>query len=247
MRFFANMWSHRVNCKYTMLPEILEERIRLTAGEQVVDGLIAYPSTGRPRFSALIAGAHPLLGGGAGNNIVKMLREGLSSTGATFAMDYPMPSSAEGSERWERMVSEFWRTSHVPEERHWLDGGRLAFEQLQRIIDAPIVLIGYSFGCWVASELAASTGVHAVICISPNPGEHELSGLNSRKAPLLIVASDNDFSCPAPTLRDWYQPIAKPKRLDVLSGAEHFFRGRESEVLGAVRSFLVGLHLWTVP
>jgi len=52
------------------------------------------------------------------------------------------------------------------------------------------------------------------------------------------MSSDNDFSCPLHVLEDWFNAVRPPKERRLIAGAEHFFRGREQEGVGAVSSFL---------
>lgn len=219
---------------------ILDELTRFESDGLSLEGRLAYPESANPTFAALIAGAHPLLGGREENNVADAVRTGLAAAGAVaMTFNYRGVGGSEaGGFDWERMIADFWREGRVPEEQLWLSDAKNALNHLRTIIDAPKVLVGYSFGCWVISQLAAAANPPATILISPNPTQHDLSGVDTASAPLLVVSSDNDFSCPLDSLQAWFTERHDPKRHALLPGAEHFFRQREAEVVENVCNFL---------
>lgn len=220
--------------------DVFDERVQFNSGGIALRGQLCYPTSGKPALAALLLGAHPLLGGDANNNVLHALREGLAGRGmTTFSFDYRGTGGSDaGGLDWERMIGDFWRDNRVPEESLWIADARAAFEWLRAAVDAPRALIGYSFGCRVLAELAASCAAQALVCVSPNPAQHDLSRIEDARVPLLVLSSDNDFSCPFHVLEDWFNAVRPPKERRLIAGAEHFFRGREQEVVEAVSSFL---------
>lgn len=212
----------------------------------MLNGQLAYPESGRPHWAALIVGAHPLLGAKPGNNIVDALRSSLAMNGAvTMSFSYRGTGASDsGNLDWQRMISDFWRDSHVAEESTWLEDGRSALEFLRTVVRSPIVLVGYSFGCWIVSCLHATRNAAAAVFISPNPTQHDLSGINAGGIPLLVISSDNDFSCPVEILRSWFDSLHNPKTHVLIPQGEHFFRGREAEVAEATNAQLAA---WVIP
>jgi len=193
----------------------------------------------------LIAGAHPLLGGNMQNNVTTALRRGLAQQGAAaLTFEYRRPTNSDTNDvSWPALIDEFWRTHHVACEPVWRRDSGDALRFLRHAVSASTVLVGYSFGCWSLAELSASNSAAALVCISPNPNDHDLETLRSASAPLLVVTSDNDFSCTLDRLMEWYESLRGPKALECRPGAEHFFRGREDEIVRIVAGFLQSLNL----
>lgn len=224
----------------SMAADVVDEIVLIKVGAGTVRGRLAYPAAGRPALAALLLGAHPLLGGDADNNVLRALREGLVSRGAAvLSFDYRGTGGSDaGGLNWERMIADFWRDSRVTEEFLWVDDARAARDWLRATVRSRLVLVGYSFGCRVLSELAASSEAQALVCVSPNPAQHDLSKLAETQIPLFVVSSDNDFSCAASVLESWYDAQRSPRQRLLMAGAEHFFRGRESELVYGVCAFL---------
>ena len=127
----------------------------------------------------------------------------------------------------QRMISDFWKDNRVFEESLWLEDGRSALHHFKSAVTCPVVLIGYSFGCWVVSELSISSRPAAIVCVSPNPTQHDLSGLSAAAAQLRVISSDNDFSCSLEAMQTWFCKLQPKKHHTLIPQAEHFFRGRE--------------------
>ncbi|MCA9255109.1 MAG: alpha/beta fold hydrolase [Phycisphaerales bacterium] len=221
--------------------DILEERLRFESDGLSLEARLAYEQHIQPACAALIAGAHPLLGGHAENNVAQSLRSDLAAAGvATMTFNYRGVIRDDGSDLdWSRMVSEFWERGSVPEEALWWRDAKSALRELRRCVEVPIVLVGYSFGCWIVSRLIDCASPAAVICVSPNPGQHDMPALRRNRGPLLVVSSDDDFSCSLDELRRWFADLPAPKQHTLIPQAEHFFRGREREVSAAATTFLV--------
>ena len=224
---------------------VFEEIVAIPADGTTLSGQLAYPPSGRPTCAVLIMGAHPLLGGNMHNNVTTALRLGLAQRGAaTLTFEYQSPRQVGGGEiDWPSLLTEFWRTNHVGYESIWRNDSGFALRYIRDTVPGRIVLIGYSFGCWSLAELAKVTEPDAFVCVSPNPAEHHLDGLRSVASPLLVITSDNDFSCPQERVKEWFQSLCGPKFLDCRTEAEHFFRGREREIVQVVADFLTAWEL----
>lgn len=220
--------------------EALDEIVQFDCGECRLAGRLSYPANGRPTMAAVLMGAHPLLGGDVDNNVIAAIRHALAAHGAaalSFAYRGTRGDDSAGLD-WERMIADFWRDQRVPEEALWLEDARAACRWLRTNVRARVVLFGYSFGCRLLSELLPSREFDALVCLSPNPAAHDLTNLARCGVPLLVVSSDNDFSCSIDDLRRWFEPGLPRRSLIVLHGAEHFFRNRESELTDTVLAFL---------
>ncbi|MFQ5494914.1 MAG: alpha/beta hydrolase, partial [Phycisphaerae bacterium] len=218
---------------------MIEENVRIQGQRRMLAGILAYPPD-QARAGALIAGPHPFLGGDMGNNVVSALLKTLASRGAvTLAFDYGGVGESEGgpADR-PAAMSAFWKEGALPEEGDWADDAGAALAALRQWCDLPPVLIGYSFGCWTVVRHAQGSEAAAIVLISPNPRRHAFDALSGCPAPLLMIHSDNDFTCSVSEIMTWFESIREPKRRVRLSAGEHFFRGRETEVTTAVLEFL---------
>ncbi len=222
----------------TRMTTYVEEHVLIPGDGMNLDGRLAYSENLRPACTVLIAGAHPLLGGNMSNNVVSAIRAGLAALGAvSLSFEYRQPADASPA-AWAAMLTEFWQSHHVKHEAQWRDDACSAARFLKRICAAPMVLVGYSFGCWAIGESAAAPGSAALVFVSPNPVDHDLGAIDTASAPLLVIASDNDFCCALSQLHIWLDSLHGSFVFRTMSGAAHFFRGRESELVDLIADFL---------
>ncbi len=222
---------------------IIEECVRLQRVGHTLDGILAYPNR-LTDGAALIAGPHPLLGGDMRNNVVNSLLKALVSQGCvTLTFDYSgVGDSGGGPADWPAVMSKFWKTGTFVEENDWTDDTRCAMDSLRQWCDMTPVLLGYSFGCWTISKNLRESCAKAIVLISPNPKQHDFEQLSLCQAPLLVIHSDNDFTCDASEMKAWFDSIREPKTRIQWPTGEHFFRGQEMEVTMTVLDFLQQHH-----
>jgi alpha/beta superfamily hydrolase len=221
--------------------ETCEEHVAISVGTADLSGVLAYPSAGEVTLGAVIAGPHPLLGGNLRSNVVRSLRQALAEAGcAALTFDYrALDQMGSKSRDWSAITAEFWRDSRCEEEHFWVEEFRWAARALADWCGPlPVVLVGYSFGCWVVAQHAAVLDAAAVILVSPNPRRHDFSGLGSVRAPLLVIQSDGDFTCGLHEGEQWFHTLREPKQRRVLPTSGHFFRGREGELAASAVGFL---------
>lgn len=218
---------------------VIQENVRIQGPGGMLEGLLAYP-TERVSCSALIAGPHPFLGGDMGNNVVTALLNALASQGAVaLAFNYGGVGGSEGGPAdWPAIMSAFWKDGTFKEEHDWASDTGSAITALRQWCDLPPLLIGYSFGCWTLVGNLRDSGAQAIVLISPNPRQHAFDPLSACPVPLLLIHSDNDFTCSVSQTIAWAESIREPKTRIQLSAGEHFFRGHEEEVTGTVLKFL---------
>lgn len=223
---------------------IIEESVRIPGPGRELEGLLVYPAADAS-CSALIAGPHPYLGGDMRNNVVSSLLKTLASQGSVaLAFNYGGVGASEGGPAdWPSTMSAFWKDGAFKEEDDWVDDVGSAMTALKQWCDLPQVLIGYSFGCWAVARHLRETHIEAVVFISPNPSRHDFAELSACPAPLLLIHSDNDFTCSVPDMVKWSESIREPKTRVQLPASEHFFRGHESVVATSVLEFLQQNHL----
>ena len=114
------------------------------------------------------------------------------------------------------------------------DDAAAALETLslrEEVDSSRIGLAGYSFGAAVAIQAAMSTpAVQAVAAIAaPAPQMRAFSGLELLQ-PKLFILGDHDHDFPVDQFRFLTKRFADPRQTEVISGADHFFRGYEADV-----------------
>ena len=100
-------------------------------------------------------------------------------------------------------------------------------------------MAGYSFGAGVGLLAGATDArVTALVGIAPPIARRDMSLLHTCTKAKLFVTGDKDHVCPLPGLEDLLTRCPEPKALALISGADHFFLGREAEVAEAVVTFI---------
>jgi uncharacterized protein len=120
-----------------------------------------------------------------------------------------------------------------------------AIDRVRQDVAGPTVLVGWSFGAWIALRQAvADRRVAALVLVAiplargsgarPLPTLGDLGGL---RTPVLLVAGDRDGICPVEELRNLADWIPEARTL-LFRGADHFFGRREGEVAASVGGWL---------
>jgi len=107
-----------------------------------------------------------------------------------------------------------------------------ALDFLKAKVPGPCFVVGYSFGAAVAAR-ALTEGLDAAgaVLISPPIAFMDLEFLAETPRISLVVAGDRDDLCPLAEVEDLCQRHQPPVDLRVVSGADHFYGGREKELL----------------
>lgn len=220
------------------MPEILQEHVAVRGPRGRMAGEIAY-LPGELRAAALLINPHPLMGGRMDNNVVARLACGAAAQGSlALRFDYAGVGDSDGPPvDVAASMQEFWSTGRAPEDPLMIDDARAALAWLRRQADLPTVLIGYSFGAHVATEILDDL-TEAVILIAPTINRHDFALLQRRAIDTLIVHSDNDFATGQDDLKSWMDALPGSVQTVCLPGADHFFRGMEDELVAACCSFI---------
>jgi uncharacterized protein len=218
---------------------IVREQVRIPVMHGSLAGELAYHSSQRPRFAAVLVNPHPHMGGSMQNNLIAALATGLAAAGgATLRFDYRGVGQSDGTHLdLTRSLAEFWQSGHAPEDPLMIDDARAAMEWMRGTVHAPTIVVGYSFGCYAAVH-ALRASPDALILISPTISQHDLTRLAEFSPRTLVLHSDNDFATPADATRSWVSQFDFPIVSICYSGAEHFFRGRENGVIADCTRFV---------
>lgn len=167
---------------------------------------VADPGAGR-RACAVIAHPHPLYGGTLDNKVVQTLAKAFLALGmATLRFNFRGVGNSDGV----------------------FDDGRGECEDMQAVIDhasatfgdLPLVLAGFSFGGFVAAEVAKTRPPKALVLIAPAVNRFPVPAVPEGT---LIVHGEEDDVVLLSDVMAWARPQQLP--VVVFPGTGHFFHG----------------------
>ena len=201
-----------------------EETVHFRTGGLQIEGRVAVPPTAK--VAAVICHPHPQYGGDMNNNVVLAVATSLQRAGvATLRFNFRGVGASEGSYAGGRGEA---------------DDARGAVKFLGGCVGVTTVaLAGYSFGALVALRAGHDHAhVSHLAAIAPPVSMFDVGFLSGCAKPKLFVLGDRDQYCPLATLERCVADLVEPKSLHRMSGADHFFGGREAQVAELVTAFL---------
>jgi uncharacterized protein len=176
-----------------------------------IECAIDEPSPGarsQPRGVAVLCHPHPQHGGTLDNKVVQTLARALVQLGYTSVrFNFRGVGASQGS--WD-------------EGRGEVDDA-LAVVAAHRVSALPLVLGGFSFGGYVASQAALKLSNPAERLVLVGPAVQSFAVANV-PADTLVIHGETDDVVPLAAVFDWARPQALP--VTVLPGAGHFFHGQ---------------------
>lgn len=177
---------------------------------------------GPPRGLALIAHPHPLFGGTRDNKVVQTLARAFVALGhETWRPNFRGVGASDGIHDEGRGETDDLQTvvAAMRERRDAL--GLAPIEPA-----APLVLAGFSFGCFVTSRLAArlaaaGAATPRLVLVGPAASRFALEAV---PADTLVIHGELDDVVPLQAVLDWARPLGLP--VTVVPGADHFFHRR---------------------
>lgn len=165
---------------------------------------------GTPRGLALVCHPHPQHGGTMDNKVVQTLARAFVQLGySSVRFNFRGTGASEG--RW--------------------DEGRGEIDDAQAVLAAhrsanqPLVIAGFSFGGYVASQLAQrlpeGERAERLVLVAPAVRNFEVAPVS---AGTLLIHGETDDVVPLQAAFDWARPQSMP--VTVLPGAGHFFHGQ---------------------
>lgn len=200
--------------------------LSIDSGGLSIEGMLHLPKDAADKVPGIvICHPHPRYGGDMNNNVVVGLTDRLVKDGfAVLRFNFRGVGGSDGAFDWGGGET---------------DDADAALETLSlrdEVDGSRIGIAGYSFGAAVAIQSATdSTMAHAVAAIAcPAPQFRAFSGMEILQ-PKLFVLGDHDHNFPVDQFRFLCRRFADPRRDEVISGADHFFRGSEP-LLGEMTS-----------
>ena len=177
---------------------------------------------GTPRGVAVVCHPHPQHGGTMDNKVVQTLARAFMQLGYT-AVRFNFRGVGASAGAWAQGPGEI--------------DDALAVIAALRAPGQPLVLAGFSFGGYVASNaaarLAAAHGAAAerLVLVAPAASRFDMAAVPSDT---LLIHGEADDVVPLAAVFDWARPLALP--VTVIPGAGHFFHGQ----LSLLKSLVAG-------
>ena len=190
----------------------LTQTLTLQAGAGRVQAVCDKPQ-GPSKGLAVVAHPHPLFGGTMHNKVVQTL------------------ARAHVQQGW---VSVRFNFRGVEGSQGVYDEGRGESQDMLAVIDAlapegPLALCGFSFGAFVAAQVAASVHaqrpLQALTLVGTAASRFQVPALPAElHERTLVVHGEQDDTVLLSAVMDWARPQLLP--VTVIPGVEHFFHGR---------------------
>jgi hypothetical protein len=193
-------------------------RLAIGSPPRVLDACLERPA-GAARAGAVVCHPHPEYGGDMENAVVVAVARHLVRAGiAALRFDFG-PFSGGGEE---------------------VNDARRALEALAADLPAgaPLALVGYSFGAWVALGAARQLdAVARVVAVGPPLAYLDWTFLDALEQPVTFIVGERDQFCGRARLASVPERIG----LRMLPGADHVLVGHEDEVGAIVAGELAAL------
>lgn len=206
------------------------QSVEIPAPHGMLEGLLRMPDSqptagATPPMAAVVCHPHPLYGGTMHTKAVFRITQALVDLGIpTLRFNFRGVGRSTGS------------YDHGRGER---EDVRAALDYLAGVFpDVPLALGGFSFGSWVALPLGcADARVVQLIGAGVPLASLPVDTLAACAKYKLIVQGERDQYGPKDELVRWFASVADPKDLRIVEDADHFFTGRQAELVQAVTSY----------
>lgn len=190
-----------------------------------LEAMLERPGEGALEGTAVVCHPHPQHGGTMHNKVVHTLARAFVRSGfETLRFNFRGTENSEG--RFDKGIGE-------------LEDALAAIEFMRARHGAfPLWLAGFSFGAAIAVKAAIATHVDGLVSVAPAISRFA-AGLRSQPAcPWLIIQGDADELVDVDETVAWVNTLEPGPELLVVTGGEHFFHGRLTELREAVMEFI---------
>lgn len=191
-----------------------------------LEAILWSPLSGAPPMAALVCHPHPLYGGTMHNKVVYQAAKSLDALG--------LP------------VLRFnFRGAGLSEGKH--DRGEGEQDDVRSALDflagefagVPILLVGFSFGCWVGLRVGCEDArVAALVGLGTPVNRTDFSYLARCEKPKLFVQGSNDEYGAVDKLKELVASLPGDNQLIVVEGVAHFFVGKLDQLDQAITGWL---------
>jgi alpha/beta superfamily hydrolase len=205
-----------------MMPRPTAEHLSIEGPAGTLEAIVEIPledSEATPY--ALVCHPHPLYGGTMENKVVTTLARAFLSAGVP-ALRFNFRGVGASAGTYDEGRGE---TDDAQAVAGW---GR------QRWPGRPLIIAGFSFGAYVAFELARKVPARRLITVAPPVGRFDFSNPAVPSMPWLIVQGADDEVVDPAAVEAWALRLDPPPHLVMIAATGHFFHGRLIELREAV-------------
>jgi len=204
---------------------------KIDGGEVYLEGLLEIPQTSRIPPCVVMCHPDPRNGGNMFNNVLNGVSQALHSNGmATLRFNFRGVGDSTGEfEGGNSEVTDAISVLTHASVLSTIDGSRIG-------------VMGYSFGAGIALESTITSDiVRAVVSISCPQRHFSTFGTVEILQPKLLICGDRDHDFPASQFDFLSGRFTKPCQSEIITGADHFFRGHESILGNLTSDFFSGI------
>jgi len=186
------------------------------------------PNGVQPRFAAVVCHPHPLFGGTMHNKVVYQAAKALDAHhGAVLRFNFRGTGSSEGA--------------HDYGQGEQGDVRAAVDFLVENFSGLPLVLSGFSFGSWVGLRVGCEDArVQRLVGIGAPVNSSDFSYLENCSKPKLFVQGSEDEFGNAGKLEKIVSGLPGENKLVVVSGVDHFFKGKIEELGKAMSEWMDG-------
>jgi alpha/beta superfamily hydrolase len=191
-----------------------------------LEALLWTPAGRNPAMAAVVCHPHPLFGGTMHNKVVYNAAKSLDELGlAVLRFNFRGTGRSEGKHDVGNGERQDVRTA--------LDFLAAEFPA------APLLLAGFSFGCWVGLRVGCKDPrVQLLIGLGAPVNHSDFSYLLQCAKPKLFVHGSNDQFGDPEKLRTMASALPGENTVVVVEGADHFFAGRLDRLQSAITTWM---------
>ena len=210
------------------MSEITKELTTLSTANSELESLLEIPTKPAKPPCVILCHPHPRHGGNMFDTLINHISTYLLDSGiATLRFNQrgvgmSSGETGDGPEELKDTQSVVKMTTINPK----IDGSRLG-------------IVGYSFGAWMALESSLrSNSIKSLVSIACPQNKFAQYGTVQITQPKLLILGDRDHDFTIGQFRFLSNRMSEPKRTEVITGADHFFRSHTELVAELAGEFL---------
>jgi alpha/beta superfamily hydrolase len=202
-------------------PETIKLNLRGHAGS--LEAVLSIPEQSSSTI-AVVCHPHPLYGGTMDNKVVHYTAKALLEMGVTV-LRFNFRGVGNSAGKHDNANGE-------------VDDCLVAIEWMhEQYPGQQLVIAGFSFGAYIATQAASRSDVHALITIAPAVQLYDFSAIDV-SCPWLLIQGDEDEVVPANLVASWASQHSQLSKVVWVEGASHFFHGRLLDLSKTIQGWI---------
>ena len=205
------------------------EQVYIPGPAGQIEAVLSWTGQYRPGDPvAVVCHPHPLYGGSLRNKVVHILADTLTEMGVpSLRFNFRGVGKSEG--KFDQGQGEQQDLEAVV---NWLK---------QRFPAAPLWLVGFSFGAFVAYRAYRQVEAERLLLVAPPVSLFVFGRVETVEIPWLLIQGDEDEITPSKEVESWVASQPNPPKFYLMENTSHFFHGRLNDLRELV------LHEWGPP